>query len=314
MFELTPSAFYTLPDGRRLRYAINEPSGTARHTMVIGPGRREFIEKKQYELGAHLTQRGFRQIYFEWYGQGLSDRPLTGSERQRDHAPDFNVHLNDFRAFHRDIVTPNSTGKTAVTGHSMGAHLLLRWLTEDRPQDIKAAFMTAPMMAIGNPVIGSRAFMWVAQHLSAKHIKKGEAGHYASAQADYMDDPLARRFDHNVLSSDPENFALMERYFAAHPDLTVGGVTWQWMAHALASIYTSRKPGYLANITTPVLNIAGSKDMVTPPGDTMPILITIPNSEHCVIAGSRHDVLNEAAPLRAEAWAQIDPFLFRKLG
>src|SRR5579862_1536561 len=87
--------FHTLPDGQRLRYAMLWPKKDARGTILVAPGRREFIEKKFMEIGREFLGRGYRWIFFEWRGQGLSSLFLPGAQGQRDHTPDFNIHLKD---------------------------------------------------------------------------------------------------------------------------------------------------------------------------------------------------------------------------
>ena len=54
--------------------------------------------------------------------------------------------------------------------------------------------------------------------------------------------------------------------------------------------------------------------MVTYDLNGVPTGVTvIPNAETILIPGCRHDVLNEIAPIRDEAWRQIDGFLKRIL-
>ena len=53
----------------------------------------------------------------------------------------------------------------------------------------------------------------------------------------------------------------------------------------------------------------GSHDRVTPPGEVTPILAMISQSEHVIIQGALHDVMNELEIYRKQAWAAIDAFL-----
>ena len=132
-FNLLPHTFFALNDGGRLRYAQFMPATKPRGTILILPGRREFIEKKYTELGQPLLDLGFKLIIVEPRNHGLSSRILSGSALQRDHLEDFSTHLNDLRAFFAAIVLPELTTPLIVHGHSLGGHLLLRWLVEDQP-------------------------------------------------------------------------------------------------------------------------------------------------------------------------------------
>jgi lysophospholipase len=301
-FELLPHAFFTLSDGNRLRYARFEPVAAPRGTVLIVPGRREFIEKKFFELGKPLLDRGYRIIIVELRGMGLSSRFLTGNQHQRDHIVDFTTSLGDLRAFFSEIVQSDVTGPLFVHGHSLGGHYLLRWLSEDRPA-VTGAFLTAPMLALaGVPVhLTAHGISWVGVRLF------GHATDYAPMQHDYGSED--KSFHSNPLTHDADRFPIIENYFAAHPEMTVGGVTWGWILAALRSMNITHAQHYLARIDIPVLALAGADDRVTPAPEIARYLNYIPRMRSHVIQDSRHDVMNETANVRTEAWQRISEFL-----
>jgi lysophospholipase len=292
--------FFTRDDGTRLRYAIMEPRDSVRGTFLITPGRREYIEKKYSEIGSELLERGFRLIFFEWRGQGSSSRLLTGEKFQRDHCLRFDNHIDDLRAFYDAVVKPAQAGPLFVFGHSMGGFLILRWLAEAKP-DVKGAVVTAPMLSLSLPGFSAK--------LCALAMRLGHGDAYAPWQHDYGDGD--RRFTGNVLSHDPIRFALMEKFFAAHPEMMVGGVTWNWLHEALESMEAAHRPGYLAQIAAPVLMLNGSKDIVTPASKYRPFIQDLPQIEEHIIDGAKHDIMNEIEAYRHEAWGWIDRFLTR---
>ena len=294
--------FHNLPDKAQLRYSMTNVGNAARGTVLIAPGRREFIEKKRAELGRELTQQGFNQIYFEWRGQGLSSRYFSGDKRQRDHAVDFNQHLDDLRSFYKAIIKPDLKMPLLIHGHSLGAHLLLRWLAEDKPAEVTKAFLTAPMLAIGPRFAHhvSRPVCWAA-------IKAGKSEEYAPMQHDYDDSD--RAFTLNPLTHDETRFRIIQDYFDASPDLRVGGVTWGWLAAAIRSMQTCRSAGYLSRINIPVQVLIGDKDIVTPAAELLRYLPHIPKIETIILHDAKHDVLNERDTPRAEAWRHIYRFM-----
>ncbi|MDE2029814.1 MAG: alpha/beta hydrolase [Alphaproteobacteria bacterium] len=302
-FPLLPHAFFDLGDGGKLRYARFEPASAPCGTILIVPGRREFIEKKYAELGDRLRGRGYRLIIVEPRGQGLSSRFLSGAQRQRDHIGDFKMHLDDLRAFFAAVVLPDLAAPLIFHGHSMGAHLILRWLAEDRPAQAKAAFLTAPMLALSSLPAHALAHgvSWLSVHVL------GHATEYAPMQHDF--DARDCTFEDNVLTQDPERFPIIENYFKAHPDLTVGGVTWGWLLASMYSMHIAHRHGYLANIDIPVLALVGDRDKVTPVKETGPYLNEIPRVRTHIIANARHDLMNEADAARNEVWTQVEEFL-----
>ncbi|MDR3449353.1 MAG: alpha/beta hydrolase [Alphaproteobacteria bacterium] len=299
-FDLLPHAFFTLADGSRLRYAQFEPESAARGTVLAVPGRREFIEKKFIELQP-LVNRGYRLIIVEPRGQGLSTRFLSGTAYQRDHIEDFKIHMEDLRAFYAGVVA-GQNGPLILHGHSMGGHLILRLLAEDKPK-VAGVFLTAPMLALaGIPAhLVAHGISWLTVRLL------GHPADYAPMQHDF--DASDREFAHNPLTHDPARFLIIENYFTAHPELTVGGVSWAWLLAALRSMHVTHARHYLTHIEVPVLGLVGGEDRVTPAKEIAPYLNYIPRMRTHIVADSKHDILNETDAVRAEAWESIDIFL-----
>jgi len=302
MPELLKAAFHKLADGGRIRYALINPSQKPRGTILVANGRREFIEKRYAELGETLQKRGFQLIFFEWRGQGLSTRFLKGTHYQRDYIADFNIYLDDLRSFYRQVVVPLHSGSLIACGHSLGGHLLLRWIAEDQPVEVKATLLTAPMLALT-----LHTMQRVAQTLCRIAVHTGYGEGYAPGQHDYNEQD--RLFTGNPLTHDAQRYTIIERYFTGVPEMMVGGVTWQWLYAALHSMHKTEAPEYLAAIKTPVLTIIGDKDHVTPAAQLVQCLKSLPNSETVILPGALHDVMNEIDTIRAEAWAHIDRFL-----
>lgn len=301
-FDLLPHAFFNPKNGGMLRYAQFEPTVTPRGTVLIIPGRREFIEKKWAEVGSALVALGLRVVIIEPRGQGLSTRLLSGDQRQRDHGDDFDQHLDDLRAFYAAILMPDLRGPLFLHGHSLGGHLVLRWLAEDHLA-VAGAFLTSPMMALsGMPAhLAAHGVSWFNARLF------GQSHAYAPLQHDFGAEDCV--FDGNVLTQDADRFRIIEDYFTAHPDLTVGGVTWGWLLAALKSMQSSHTLHYLGRIAVPVLALIGSEDKVTPAKDIAPYINLVPRVRTHIVDGSRHDILNESEPIRAEALSKVTEFL-----
>jgi lysophospholipase len=302
-FNLLPHSFFVLPDGGKLRYALFDTDRAARGTVLAVPGRREFIEKKHFELAENLLQMGFRLIIVEPRGQGLSSRYLSGDARQRDHAVNFSNHLNDLRSFYSGFVQSELVGSFILHGHSMGGHLLLRWLAEDHPP-VDGVFITAPMLAISNTLTHLLA------HVVSWAATMGNATHYALGQHNFGEgNDLI--FENNVLTQDPLRFPMLENYFTAHPDLTVGGVTWGWLWAALRSMDRAHAWGYLQSIDVPVLALVGERDQVTPASQIAQYMNRMPRVQSHIIPNARHDLLTEIEIVRKECWGYISEFLTR---
>src|SRR4051794_35919267 len=72
---------FQAPDGAPLRYARWTPPGGGRAgTVVFFQGRTEFIEKNIYAY-KDLLEDGYDVWTLDWRGQGLSHRPLSGTDK-----------------------------------------------------------------------------------------------------------------------------------------------------------------------------------------------------------------------------------------
>ncbi len=301
--DLLPHYYFSLGDGGQLRYAQFAASMNPKGTILVLPGAREFIEKKYIECGRRLVSQGFRVIIVEPRGQGLSSRMLDGEMRQRTHIDDFDTYIDDLRAFCREIVFPRLTGPLILHGHSLGGHIVLRWLADDRPEEVSGAFVTSPMLAFSGMVAHLAGY---GAHLTGMRMFGGETV-YAPLQHDFGGDDYL--FENNPLTQDEDRFRLLERYFEAQPELITGGVTWGWLLEALGSMQAMQTWPYLSKIEVPVLSLMGDRDIVTPPGEVAPFLNMIPNVRTRILFGARHDLLNEVDLIRAESWREIDAFL-----
>jgi len=302
-FPLLPHSFLTLKDGCRLRYAQIAPKRRPRGTVLIVPGAREFIEKKYDECGKKIVDWGFRVIIYEPRGQGLSSRFLDGVKRQRNHIDNFSIHIDDLRAFYEKIIVPRLAEPLIVHGHSLGAHILLRWIAEDRPSRVAAAVVTAPMVAFAGMAAYHAAYglAW----MNARVL--GDGTDYMPMQNDFGGDDLM--FAGNFLTHDRERFSALENYYKAHPDLKTGGVTWGWTLAAMQSMHVLQSWPYLARIRVPVLSLTGDQDFVTPLSEITPFLSMIPAIRLRTISGARHDLMSETDALRDAAWREIEEFL-----
>src|ERR1700694_6102998 len=70
----------TTPAGVALRFARWAPPQGRQGTLLVLPGRTEFIEK-YFEVVGEARARGFAVAMIDWRGQGLSGRALLGPRK-----------------------------------------------------------------------------------------------------------------------------------------------------------------------------------------------------------------------------------------
>jgi len=303
--ELLPHSFLKVKDGVSLRYS-KFLSRKQKGTLLIVPGAREFIEKKYMELGKDFVEKGFDVIIYEPRGQGLSSRFFEGEMRQKNHITDFSVHIEDLKEVYANIVKPHveihDSSVFLCHGHSLGGHILLKWLAENDTL-ATGAFLTSPMISM----VAMAAHNMNYRMSLASVQMMGTETEYFPLNHDFGGDDLI--FDNNPLTSDENRFRIIESFFQMHKNLVSGGVTYGWMLAALRSLNTLQNWAYLNNINIPVLALLGELDLVIPYAESLPFLNMLPNAEIEIIKNARHDILNEADSIKKEALDRIDKFI-----
>ena len=298
--------WFEASDGARLRGA----AWPARREDVVGTalllgGRTEFIEKN-LEATEALLQRGFAVWSLDWRGQGLSARALP--DRHKGHIEDYRQFLDDLAIFVERFVAPEVQGPLVMLAHSMGGHIGIRFL-HDQPGRFASAAFSSPLIGIhfGGAAVAliARGITWIANSLDQGENYIPGAGPYGESN---------RRFDDNVLTSDPERFARMMAQIDRNPELALGGPTFGWLDATLRSISTLTQPSYAEAITTPLLIASAAKDEVVDPAAQKRLCRHLPRSHFVSIEGARHELLIEADRYRLKFWELVDEHFAATLG
>jgi lysophospholipase len=281
----------------RLRYAFWNASGTARGTLLVLTGRGEFIEKYATEVVGELLQRGFAVVALDWRGQGLSDRPLP--QHDAGHIDRFETYIGDLQLFLDSIVGPAARGPVLALCHSMGGHILLRYLTEHGPGPLAGAVVTSPMTGLHREAFLRSVLMLMPEMPAIEHRYLFGTGPFIF---------LARDFAANNVTHDERRYRFTEAWFKADPRLSVGGPTVGWARQAARSMRASLRPGYLERIAVPVLLMSAGQDQIVDAATHGPIAARIKQAEHVTIAEARHEIMMETDDIRARFWEAFDRF------
>ena len=282
----------TASDGVRIRAAVWN-GGAPKGTVLLLPGRTEYIEKYG-RAAVDLAQRGYATVSVDFRGQGLADRAL---------ADPLGGHVDDFAEFQRDIdAVVGLMDRLALPGprylmcHSMGGCIGLRAL--HRGLAVQAAVFSSPMWGIS-----MAAWMRpLAQVLSAVSVRFNMAHLYApgtGGKTYVLDAPFAA----NVLTTDADMWAYMQRQVSAHPDLALGGPSMGWLRAALTECQA------LAALDSPACPAVCSLGLAEKVVDTAPIHLRMarwPAARLDLYPGAEHEVLMEAQPARTRFFDAAD--------
>lgn len=291
----------TAPDGHAVRTAGFYKDQT-RGAVALVTGRTEYIEKYARVIDA-WGERGFHVYAMDWRGQGLSPRPTA--DPHKHHVESVAPMLSDLGLFldHVSTQTAGLRGPLLLFGHSMGAHLALRWLADaaaDRRPD--GAVFTAPMVdiryGVPKPVVRGVAAAATAVGRSAAYAPgQGSAPATGSTAA-------GARLTHDLGDIEAE-----ARFLADHPAYRLGGVTLGWLRAILASIDRLRAPDSVARIDLPVLIALAEDDRVVSNRAARLLARRLPRGEVVTIARARHEIWRETPEIVGPFWAAIDRYI-----
>lgn len=271
------------PDRVRIRIGIW--AGGERGTVLLFPGRTEYIEKYG-RTARDLLARGYATMAIDWRGQGLAQR--TVADRLVGHA-------DDFEEYQRDVDTMIALAQAEglprpyfLLCHSMGGCIGLRALMRGAP--VNAAVFSAPMWGIT-----MAAWMRpVAHMISALARPLGQAHRYAPSTNNktYV---MSVPFQGNVLTTDPEMWDYMRRQVAAQPDLALAGPSLGWLRAALQECAALAA---LPSPKVPCITALGTAEKVVDVGPIHLRMAAWPDGRLDLYPGAEHEVPMEQAAHR----------------
>jgi lysophospholipase len=288
-------------DGAPLRYARwTATTAGCCGTVVIVPGRTEFIEK-YFETVADLRRRGFAVAIMDLRCQGgsqrLLDHPLKG------HVRHFRDYGHDLALFMTEVVEPHLPRPYLALGHSLGGHILTHVAgATDCP--FERIIVTAPMLRIAReqlrfaePLV--RGFVEVLAAL-------GGTGLFVPGAAQVPSTAIP--FEKNVLTSDRERYERAAAVAASAPELSLGPPTVGWLRSALRSCAALGAPDFPGRIKVPMLMVAAGRDQVVSTKAIEDFVPAMKLGTLAVIGASRHEVLQENDDIRGRFWASFDAY------
>lgn len=297
---------WTAPDGHRIRRIDWQPSmhedsaKAARGSLLFLPGRGDFYEK-YLETLEYWSWEGWHVTALDWRGQAgsgrLSAHPSTG------HVSDFAVWVDDLAAFWAQWVEA-TPGPHVIVGHSMGGHLVLRTVAEQRINPV-AVVLSAPMLGFLTP--GPNRVLHRVAHSMCRF---GDPERPAWKISEKPGTTLAAR--NTLLTHDEERYADEAHWKAVRPFLGMGPGSWRWVERAYASMLALDAEGMLEKVDTPVLIVAAQYDGLVSYQAIERAARRLPRAQ-LVSWGreARHELLREVDPVRDKVIATIDDFLDR---
>ncbi|MEM8632418.1 MAG: alpha/beta hydrolase [Pseudomonadota bacterium] len=274
----------TADDGVRLRAAV-WPEGEF-GTVLILPGRTEYVEKYG-PTARRLAERGYATASIDWRGQGLSDR--LAKDRHTGHVADFLDFQKDLDALIALVKDRQELPKPFfLLAHSMGGAIGLRALLREIP--VMAAAFTGPLWGLQLPPLQRPFAKGLAD--AARGLGLGALPVPAGSRRSYV---AEEPFEDNQLTTDADEFAMMKRHIAAHPELELGPPSFAWLATALREVRAFAEVS-LPNI--PTLVGVGTRERIVDPVAIRAVTDRWPSAAFMLLDGSEHEILMEKPAIR----------------
>lgn len=288
-------------DGLKLRTALWHPTrGPARGTVVIVPGRTEFIEK-YFEVVADLRRRGFAVAIMDLRGQGGSERMLANP--LKGHVGAFTEYDRDLDVFMRGTVIPALPPPYIGLGHSLGGHILLR-SAQDEASPFARMVLTAPMLEINRAMLGTSGRM---ARVYAEAASLGFSSAFVHGGRETPTDLLP--FEANEMTSDRVRWARNKAVVEAAPDLGLGSPTVGWLRAALRSCAMLQRRDYPKYVAVPMLLFAAGADRTVSSQAIEDFAVDVKIGSHIIVPASRHEILQESDDIRTYFLAAFDAYM-----
>jgi len=286
------------PDGAELRFARWAPPAGRKGTVCVFTGRSESIEK-YFETVRDLRDRGFAVAIIDWRGQGHSSRRLR--DTRKGYVRSFSDYEIDVETFVTQVVLPDCPPPYFALAHSMGGTVLLR-LAHSGKRWFDRVVLSAPMIDLP----GSRTALPARLLLRAMRIA-GQGSRYVPGGNDELSGLAS--FVNNPLTSDPVRYARNAAILEEDPTLGIASPTVAWADAAFSAMMTFRRISYPSQIRQPILMLAASSDTVVSTAAIEEFAYHLRAGSHLVIAGAKHEILQEQDRYRSQFWAAFDAFV-----
>jgi lysophospholipase len=286
------------PDGVSLRFARWPAPANGKGTVCVFAGRGEFIEK-YFETVRDLRKRGYAVATIDWRGQGHSSRQ-TGNPF-KGHVGSFSEYQIDVAAFVKQVVLPNCPPPYFAMAHSMGGAVMLR-VAHAGIEAFERFVLCSPMVDLP----GLRASLPMRGLM--RMLRAAGMGEYFIPGGN-IDLVKSTDFPGNPLTSDPRRYARNAAILEADPTLGIASPTVAWLDAAFAAMGEFRSSEFAGRIRRPVLMLAAGDDTIVSTAANAAFARHLPAGSHRVIAGAKHEMLQEDDRYREQLWAAFDAFM-----
>jgi len=274
-------------------------SDGARGSILFMPGRGDTYEKYLESL-EEWHRDGWRVTAADWRGQAGSGR--LGKDAVTGHIDDFTTWVDDLAHFWPKWVA-QTPGPHVLAGHSMGGHLIMRALVDQRLSP-DAVFLSAPMLGMTGPPLPLAFLHGVAKLMNIFGDPTRQAWKWSEKPGELPADRAS------LLTHDPDRYADELWWREERPELVMGPASWHWVEQAYVSWRRLEEAGAMEAVEVPVLIVSTSSDKLVSHAANVRAASRLPNCKLITFGDeARHEILREVDAVRGRMMREIASFL-----
>ena len=281
-------------DRKFIRYGYWEKGD--RGTVIILPGRTEYIEKYNFVIQEFLN-RNFSVLCIDWRGQGLSQRPHGRTDI--GHVKDFFEYQIDLETILEHLKDTLNQKPKLLLAHSMGSCIGLRYLLRDTT--FQCSIFSGPLW--GLPVSDLTVSILIPIFNLAISMGLGLITYPYKIDGFHI---LTKPFEKNLLTKNIDAYNEMRDNLLIDPRLGLGPPTLSWVKALNDEL---QKLAKMPPPEIPQLTFLGESDKVISKKAVESRMARTPMGELKILSNAMHEVFFETSDIKEVIWEEIDQFL-----
>lgn len=282
------------PDRHRVRYGVLQAEHERALAIFTG-GLGQFPEN-DFENARSLADLGVTTFFLERFGEGGSERPYSGADRQKPAAVPVTDHARHLLEL-ADHVAPERGKPLALIANCYGGLVGLHACRMNASR-FDHAILSSPML--GLRWIGGREREW------ARRMSPETERSYVGKARDWDWSLAEKLMASDATSHDPARNNVQHLWYRRFPAYRLGGYTHGLVALTSLGVVQLFEDGELEKITTPITIVSAEDDVINDTARHAAAAARLPVAEHITIRGARHRIWREVDAYRDQWLAAVD--------
>jgi len=227
-----------------------------------------------------------------------------GKDAVTGHIEDYAIWIDDL-AHVWDLWVRETPGPHILVAHSMGGHLALRGVMEERVEP-DALVLSAPMLGFQTPPLPLVMIHGLARMMCSLGDSTRQAWKWSEKPGEI---PADREM---LLTHDRDRYRDEQWWRDTRPELVMGPASWRWVERGYESMRRLEAPGAMEAIDTPVQILSTTIDKLVSHPANVRAAQRLPEGELVEFGEeAHHEIFREVDNVRRRAMDAVTEFLDR---